>query len=94
MISEVQKNVSLLWLNPHLRWVFALLIISELGAIWFPHFQEQFAATQKVFLLYGLAVAANSAPDDYNKITEPKNEKSNAPDKTDQAPRNSEVSKN
>lgn len=56
------NNLSTLWNNPHLRYSVGILLVIEVGMIWFPHFKEQLAETKDVVLMYALAAAANSAP--------------------------------
>jgi hypothetical protein len=48
--------------NPHVTVPVALAIVCELGRVWMPAQEHQWALTQKILLGYGMISAANSGP--------------------------------
>lgn len=47
---------------PHLSVTLIVSLILEILPIWFPLYREQCNGTMKILMLYGIAVAANTAP--------------------------------
>jgi hypothetical protein len=56
------NNIQTLWSNPHLRYCVIAMAAIEIAAIWLPSFKVQLDETKSVIILYALAVAANSTP--------------------------------
>lgn len=48
--------------SPHVSIPMAMVLLCEVGKIWLPAYAQQFDATQKLFIAYGVISAANTSP--------------------------------
>jgi hypothetical protein len=61
-MNQITSNLVTLLQNPHFRYPAIIVLLCEGGKIWFPQYAGQFDATQKPFVIYLVAAAANSTP--------------------------------
>jgi len=58
----MNNNLSTIFANPHLRWCGILLAAITIAGVWLPAYKPQFDATARIVMLYAIAAAANSSP--------------------------------
>lgn len=61
-MKKLFRNISHAARDPHLSVTLGISLLLEILPIWFPSYREQCSGTMKVLMLYGIAVAANTAP--------------------------------
>ncbi len=66
-------NVGSLLKNPHLRYPTLAVVVIEIAKVWLPTYETQLNSTQKIIMVYLVAVAANSTPTqvDNSPLTKP-----------------------
>lgn len=62
MLNNLLANLASAGKNLHVSVPMILAIVCEAGKIWAPRYEQQFDATQKILIAYGVISAGNSVP--------------------------------